>query len=119
MLVDLPLLHPWEESGGRWVRCTGVGHVVAEVLPTEDPTMFDTFITIDEGRLPFEGTAQKAMSVVDRHLEHHGFVLDAHYRCVGCGAMDEDLDGPCVAEGTSHHPVRVNTRGCPTAEQGD
>lgn len=35
----------------------------------------------------------------------------AHERCVGCGAMDEELAGPCVLYEVCHSTVPVDADG--------
>lgn len=34
-----------------------------------------------------------------------------HERCVGCGAMDDELEGPCVLYGVMHSTVTVDEDG--------
>lgn len=36
---------------------------------------------------------------------------ETHYRCNGCGAMDEELDGPCVLATVAHGVVAVDAEG--------
>lgn len=38
-------------------------------------------------------------------------VGNTYERCPGCGAWDEELAGPCVGYGFSHHPVSVDRFG--------
>lgn len=76
LLVDLPALGPWEADLDRWVRRTSLGHVVARVTPwVGQARQFTLYVVLDEQETSFEGTPEKARSVLDRHLEHHGFVL--------------------------------------------
>lgn len=76
LLLTLPTLGPWEEEGVNWVRKTSLGHVAARVrLVSREARQFTLYVVVDEHEAPFEGTVDKAMSVLDRHLEHHGFVL--------------------------------------------
>lgn len=76
LVVDLPRLGPWEPLGaGGWARKTSLGDVAAWVKPSPVERRFKTYVMLDEQEADFEGTPDKAMSVVDRNLEHLGFVL--------------------------------------------
>jgi hypothetical protein len=78
ILVDLPTLGPWEPvSTGRWARKTAIGGTVAWIRPVlGEPRRFTMFVVLDETVTAFEGTEEKAKSIVDRNLEHFGFKLD-------------------------------------------
>lgn len=76
LVVDLPTLGPWEPMGsGGWARKTSLGDVAAWVKPQQEERRFKTYVILDEQEADFEGTPTKAMDVVDRNLEHFGFVL--------------------------------------------
>jgi hypothetical protein len=114
LLVDLPKVGHWTPGrGGGSVRMTTADTIVAQVTPASDPRRYRLYMVLDEEAVDFEGTEEKARSVLDRKLEDAGFTLPVrHYRCLGCGAMDGEMDtSACVHSTTSHHAVEVDAEG--------